>query len=634
MRSAYSCIAWSFLLYGQFCLIYLQYHYAVVKPSRLVWLASSYTDSPSDANQTQLSSTDAPKQSETTKALSNVETTEAPKVTANEAKAETNPEWIQLNNITFFSRQGAYFLVNHMLLKLFVLVNSNNKTNYDFDVNLFVDFNNRTYNFTFVRRTHYYRMGIFHRSYYDYVTIETRFDIESIMFTEYKVKISSPIKDQVKLRIGIFDKVNNITMRELLDVKIKQWKKREKDGSMICAGIHYGYGEANAKDNLERFKWWLEANKLFGHAKISIINNSIPNTKEYADLFEKYKDLVEISQLKYIPNFVIPPFTSTHTHHDYLGSFTALEGYYKSVYNTFKLMFYNECLLDNIDKYEYVFIYDTDELLIPRVMPSKFVSDAEIGKLVSSLDLNKTNDRETMNKQLASDVTCHAPSPSSPQKTHVQSYMEYLKSMNKKTGSYYFQMDLHLGDESIRKIIESFDDYFGSNQFLEKQNKADYNHLITVKNESSYYGNFNYCIKFENKQDLIYGRNLIKIYKLLVDSFKKKNLSITENSKYNLFDRFLYMNGDLTKNQDGKSVHNTDVALEVNIHMPTRLYGTVLNVDPNYGHMSHFRLETNIRPSIPDTPLVMNVRDLKFNFNYFYCYYSKLLKSIASVDLF
>ena len=548
------------------------------------------------------------------------------KVTDIEEKVKRNDEWEQLNRITFFRHTGAFYIVNQSLLKLLFIRDIRNISNKDFDILLKIEYEKQSFNWTIYHsKNEWIANRVEERTTYEFMILESNIDIVGKATKRLQIENSALNPHDLKIQAFIHDTANNLTTKYPITVKIKYWKEKEKIGYMICSGIHFGYGDINSTGNYERFKVWLETNKRFGVGKISITNNSIPNTTEYANLFEKHRDILEIKQLHSIPNLIIPSNTSLETSHVYFPRFANIHWKYALEFNLFKLIEYNECFIDNSDKYQYVLIQDIDELLIPRV-GNKFLHDSSIYDFIGNLKLNEINDRSALKQHLNLESSCEKPKI-----TPMQSYIDNLKSLNSTEGTYYFQMDHHLDNMQVKDILNEFDAYFQSPKSKENPNSNNV-HEIRVLNQSSVFGDYNYTILLESDKDVVYAQNLIKIYRILIEEFRKEhNNSLAEHFGFDHFDRFLYYNGNLTSKLMGKSLHHTGVSIHVGVHTPTKIkQGYRINVDPMYGYVSHFRYRTNLNNMFP---LKMNVRELKFDFNFLFCYYKDVLKSLSSIEI-
>ena len=591
-------LVWVFILYTQFCIYYIHYKF--------------------DIFNTRASSR-------------NYEPGKLPQV---DESLMRNPEWEQLNEMLFFRRTAAFYLIHKQMLKFYYLVDYRNKSRYEFDLNLKIEYENRVYNMTILSKD-IGKYRIFKRWSYEFSALEAYVNIHKDLNDLYDVVVPTDvfIKDKFKIQAYLYDPISQSRTQYPLDVGIKQWREGSKNGSMICSGIHFGYGDSDSPSNYEKLSWWLEANRQFGFAKVVLTNNSIPDTEAYRRLFAKHEGFVEINQLQYLPNFmnneteVNPP--------RYFRSFLQLNPTYAPEYNLFKFLIYNECFVTNIDTYQYILVQDVDELLIPRVN-KRFLYDTDAQALVSSLNFDRVGDKASeIGKMLDVGATCPAPTSDEANAPNIDTYMQHIKKLHEEN-TYHFKMDHHLNNDSVNNILTHFAAYFDSSLYRNISSlagKGDDRHEITIT-DVSFFGNITYTILFEGEKDINYGKNLVKLYQLLVDGLRRdNNRSMSALSAYNHFDRFLVLNGDLTSWQEGKTLHNTDISLEVGIHFPEKIktwYYTKI-VDYNNGHMSHFRWQTNLKLFNKSLPrLTMNVKDLKFDFNYFYCYFPTMLKSIAS----
>ena len=143
--------------------------------------------------------------------------------------------------------------------------------------------------------------------------------------------------------------------------------------------------------------YWIELNKKFGYEKIAVCNHSFPNTKEYNELFAKHSHILQIYQLKYVPNFVSQSTTNMSEHeHIYLTSFNDMHW---SLTVPLEVLMYNQCYMDHSDTYKYISINGADELIIPRTYPALFREQDTVA-LVTGLNMANINDKRALSEAL------------------------------------------------------------------------------------------------------------------------------------------------------------------------------------------------------------------------------------------
>ena len=114
-------------------------------------------------------------------------------------------------------------------------------------------------------------------------------------------------------------------------------------------------------------------NKIHGYSKLVIYNNSIETNNEMNEYFNENKDFVEIIQFKCIPNFV-----SDNRNQLFINNFYDLESRHKNRKNNihmhFEIFTYNECYLQNMDKYKFITVNDQDETIIPKYLKNDLIN--------------------------------------------------------------------------------------------------------------------------------------------------------------------------------------------------------------------------------------------------------------------
>jgi hypothetical protein len=186
--------------------------------------------------------------------------------------------------------------------------------------------------------------------------------------------------------------------------------------------------------------WWIEMHKQAGYKKIIFCNNSIPNTQEFGDIFEKNKNFIEIIQLNFLPNFM-EKNVSTLVTHKYLNSYHPLGSHYHVDSDLFNVMITNECFLNNTDKYSHVSVIDNDEIIMPRVN-SRLLQNVDNFNFISKL--NRTQDLNDL------EMSC-----SSNKSERIDIYLRNFKTFKPAT-TFYFHKGFYLRDKQVKQIIEAF----------------------------------------------------------------------------------------------------------------------------------------------------------------------------------
>ena len=519
-----------------------------------------------------------------------------------------NPEWEQINKFTFFRRNSSFYFSDISMLRIFY-VTSKDFINYIYTVQLLV-FDKYTQSLL---------------SYLTFSNNSYRIHEESHMYqlislTINNISLFSYDIDRIELKLTINDPNNSekLTKHYPIDVKISQWIAKNKSGSMACSSCYfYYYGKlTNHQDSyyFKQFQWWFELNRRAGHKKIVLYNTSIPNTKEYNDLFNQYKNYVEVRDLKYFPNFYESANKSDESN-DYLTSFEKLDVY---LYIVFQTLVLNDCYLSNKHLFNYISVIDQDEIIMPKVN-NKIRKTSDIYKLLKNLDLENLVDKKSLNNMLNLESSCSA---SNYQNRDIDKYLNNLKKdyYIYEDVSFHYMMAIYLSFESVEIIFKNFDDYFSKINYLigDKRN-------ILIKFNDTSFQNYTYHFLFSNQDDVNYVKNMIKVYKLLIRNFFISNKNILD--KYsNQFNRYVYIAGDVTSHACGKTIHNTNLTWQLTTHY---VIGSGANfVGVNEGFDSHFRLEYSFQPN-----KTIRAKDIVLDFNYIYCYYRHVLKHFTNLDI-
>ncbi len=281
----------------------------------------------------------------------------------------------------------------------------------------------------------------------------------------------------------------------------------------------------------------------------------------------------------------------------------------------------------------YDYIAGADELIIPRTN-KKLLTDVDNYELISGLKLNNVNDKSTLNQLLDIESYCPTLGPSSTNvnapdaEAPIDSYLSRLEKEKKTNQPFHFRMATYLRDVSVDQILKEFERYLASETFqrLEKEKQP---HLIRLNDTS--FNNYEYNFVLKTPKDVSYARNFIKVYRLLVDEFKKKNAKKLIQLSSNQYDRFVYFAGSLTGFACGKSIYNSDLTTSVQVHYEHESDKGLHFLEFNDGVFSHFRGEYSLKKD--KVSINMTVDELKLDLNYLYCYYRDILNSLQSIDI-
>ena len=524
-----------------------------------------------------------------------------------------NQIWEQLDESIFFKRTSAFYIIERKLLRIFFVCTSQSKNELFGRLEIELEDNQ-------VHHIHLKDGNIKqHAAFGNYVWKSLSFNLDLkkyIKFDDYE-----DIFKRKKTFHLYLSNVNSQETPDYIDVKMKYIRSRSnttmKKNSIVCSKCFW-YKPSDYKD----FFWWVELHKQAGYEKIVFCNNSIPNTKEFNEIFENNKNFIELSQLNYLPNFVDNNQNRSSKSHNYINNYHQLGSYYHVDSDLFNMMITNECFLNNTHKYSHVSVIDNDEIIMPRVN-SKLIKTKDNFDFISNLNFNQKS------QSLPNELTSLESSCSNDMENKLENY---LKSFTTKPVTFHFHMGFYLREKQIRQIIETFEAYFNDSIDYSKIHKIQVIDQLPAVSDHNVY---NFTFVLNNKLEINYAKNLCKIYRYLIDNFEEKNND--EIQKYSeRFHRFFYIGGLLSSFACGKSSHSTDVSFEFSVHYPepdkdypnqAELY----SIGYDYGQLSHFRHVNEFHKS---SQKEISITELILDLNYLNCFYKPIVEKFSKIKLF
>jgi hypothetical protein len=242
------------------------------------------------------------------------------------------------------------------------------------------------------------------------------------------LSLNASLLENLTLEMVLYDSSSGLKSSAPIPIRVGYFKSSQKSGSIVCSSAYFYF--FNNMDHLSsyffrQFEWWFELNKRVGHKKVVIFNTSIPNRADYNQLFARYKDFVEIRELKYFPNFYYPNKKAYQDdRHEYLTSFRLFGVEW---YAMFQSLVLNECYYANKHAYKYIAAIDQDEIILPRVN-KKLATRNDNFRLVSRLDLTNVGGKKDLRKMLDLESSC----ASSSRHQDMDIYLERLKLVSLK----------------------------------------------------------------------------------------------------------------------------------------------------------------------------------------------------------
>ena len=282
-----------------------------------------------------------------------------------------NEEWEQLTRFIFFKRSASYYFIDQSILRLFFVSLSGIEHNMYIQLKIIKSENNESATFRINKLNIKYELKT---DVYDFCSINANYNLSN-NFNSFSNLNPNKL---ISMEVHLVDQNSGLITQYPIDIKIKYLKsnpksERKKKGYAICNKCFQI--KDNDTDSYKTYEWWLELNKRMGYDRAILCNVSMPNTPEYNNVFNNYKDFIEIHELKYIPNLIhnfssIRKINENGQSSSYFRNYSELKdkvGNFSFKYSgVFQNLRINECYLDNVDKYEYIAVIDIDELFIPR----------------------------------------------------------------------------------------------------------------------------------------------------------------------------------------------------------------------------------------------------------------------------
>jgi hypothetical protein len=532
-----------------------------------------------------------------------------------EMSGARNLIWEQMNSYVFFKRTSAFYVIERSLLRIFYVTKSGKKK-IALDFQIEIQLGNKLFPRINLLNATTKKHGSF--GYYVWNSLNYNFNLlELLKIDSYDEILKTKYKFQVF--VSNSDKIYEKTLYPI-DVNLKYIRSRsgqQKEGSIVCSKCFW----LKQEDYKDLF-WWIELHRQAGYKKVIFCNNSIPNTKEFNDLFERNKDFVELSQLNFMPNFLKSNRHLSMKRHNYLNSFHELGSRFHIESDIFNMMITNECFLNNTHKYQHVAVLDNDEIVLPRTKTKLFTVKDNFN-YISKLKFDSNPAKLFIVEGI--ELSCNNNSDDKLEK--------YFIDLNVNPVTFYFHMGFYLKDRQVNQIIEKLESYF-----LNITNSTNQIHKIIVNDsqpQSEYHNNYNFTFIIKNQDEINYALNVCKIYRNLIQNFENKHKSELGTFS-DRFHRFFYIGGILSSFACGKSIHNTDVSFDMNVHHPVSdinypEQAEISHINYNFGHLGHFRYVNEFHKS---NYKEISITELILDLNYLNCYYKPMVEKSSKIRLF
>lgn len=152
---------------------------------------------------------------------------------------------------------------------------------------------------------------------------------------------------------------------------------------MICSKPYFG-DKTYPKD----FDLWFTYARKIGFSKIAFGNHSLfannaVKRDEFNTVVKKHKGLISI-----IPSICLPDVSGILDRNDTNPKYITNDKLTQDYYYAMDITFQNECFNENKNDFEYIFIADTDELILPKLIEHK--NNDQVIDYISKIDLQNS----------------------------------------------------------------------------------------------------------------------------------------------------------------------------------------------------------------------------------------------------
>ena len=276
-----------------------------------------------------------------------------------------NP-YLQLDGVYYMEKSSAFYLEEHRLFRLLMLHDTGFQEQSALSLHFYV-----------VSGWHFGLLSTFEikdtvvnagnkRAHSTLSFLDATFDLRQIL-AEHGHRLQD-----VKIYVYVENKLTKSMTKEPMELRIKSMK-RGVHNSKPPRMLHCSKCLLLEDKDYTRTKWWLELLKHSGYTNVHLCNQSIPNTNKFRELFTAHGDFVRVSPMRCMPNM-------RENDAQVFSSFSDL-------YQNFKRLLYSseglvdldlyQCYMENIDKYDYISVFDIDEMVIPPARESLLSSNYE-----------------------------------------------------------------------------------------------------------------------------------------------------------------------------------------------------------------------------------------------------------------
>jgi len=408
----------------------------------------------------------------------------------------------------------------------------------------------------------------------------------------------------------------------LIKVKVKENTLTNSRQISICLEPSF-----NDEKTFLDIEWYVHMNlRHIGFDKIIFANNSISNIQSFNDLFRTFKNGIEITPFKFLPNIFMPQLNKVYARDmselSYTLEYTGSNNFFQ-VYNDLSVQ---ECLLNNRDRNYLILFPSTDELFLPGKLKMFDYHQRSENYVLNKVNLEDASRVNAFEKEYLTSDKCDR------RESFIKGYLDdiYKKYEISKNGSLYFPQVFYLRDHLMEEIFAKLE--------LSLTNIKKYPLSVKIfqkhqKNIPKYDANFDIIIS--NRFEMDYAKNLVNLYKYLIKPYLEKYKN--EFAKHSeRLSRIFYMTIKEDTDRDvGSFVNPNTSEFMSDPHVPDfargYLYGTdrnhLYNLPPYHNkemgeyYIAHFR---DVHIMGQTSKLITR---FQIDLNYFTCYVKNVIEN-------
>jgi hypothetical protein len=550
---------------------------------------------------------------------------------------EEHGEWEAMERRAFVKRAGVFYFVDADFLRIIMVRQRHNHKNYSFTVDVRILKDNSQV--AFIQNVTTKMSDIIGNQGYQGTFLDAQLNLTA---TGVKIDTSTPEKvKQFTVQVNVYDHVSRSRTKQHLTAKIKNLESDffAKKSSLLCLRC-YLIDRPNEPFDYASLKWWIEINKRAGYDHVELCDHGMSKDARFQQFFNKHRNFLILNRLDCLPNMEMrnelnEPKYITAPMLKYGDEFSS------GSWDIFHHIFQNECYMQHIDVYRFVSILDVDEIILPKVTRPVFTHNDYIAHF-ASLSANRTY--PAVKEAVTSDITCNRydNQPVTKKWGGGGSVMDaYLLELINTSGSnisvpkaLHFNNGYPIDDMLVMQLFDGLE-----KTVSEKKHSNKVNMSIQVTDRNRPTGPFSFEFTIQSDKALSYALGMLKVYRAVIQPYLRKNKDFIERCASIDFARIFVLNGPINNFQNGKTMSDTRITLDVSIHYPenhferdrasnrpvvkyNKPWNRLLGFNTNLAHFSHFRKFQKF--PYKHAP----IESLYVDLNYMNCYFMPLLQEL------